>query len=264
MRSCTRRSVASRGARRSRDYVADQRERFPGLRAAVHDQFASTDGTRECFRLRLTWDAGSGAETHSVRLRDGLIVEQVVGVSTFDMAKVLLVDHRLEFARDVPDPAPEIELDGSTLGRRFVRAFDARDLGAFDALFTPDTEVYTPLAWPVTGLEAVKAFVDEFHAANPGLRVRLHDEFESAAGTRVCWRIRLHFHNTMPFFGNPPDRRGRRDAGDARDHAPRRSDRLGRRRRQRLRDAAPGARHLAHGLPGRHGRPGPAADLTPS
>ena len=185
-------------------YVADQRERFPGLRAAVHDQFASTDGTRECFRLRLTWDAGSGAETHSVRLRDGLIVEQVVGVSTFDMAKVLLVDHRLEFARDVPDPAPEIELDGSTLGRRFVRAFDARDLGAFDALFTPDTEVYTPLAWPVTGLEAVKAFVDEFHAANPGLRVRLHDEFESAAGTRVCWRIRLHFHNTMPFFGNPP------------------------------------------------------------
>jgi ketosteroid isomerase-like protein len=185
-------------------YHAEQRERFPGLRSALHDRFTSADGTRACFRLRLSWDGGTSAETHSVRLAGGAVTEQIVGISTFDMAKVLLVDLGIDFPRDLPDPSPEIPADGTTLARRFVRAFDARDLGAFDDLFTPDTEVYTPLGWPVAGRDAVKAFVDEFHASNPGLRVRLHDEFASADGTRVCWRIRLHFHNTEPFFGNPP------------------------------------------------------------
>jgi hypothetical protein len=182
----------------------DQRRRFPGLRAALHDHFASADGTRACFRIRLSWEGGTSAETHSVRLRDGEIAEQIAGVSTFDMAKVLLVDLGLDFPRQLPDPAPELPLDGSTLARRFVGAFDARELDAFGDLCTPDVEVYTPLGWPVAGLDAVKGFVDEFHASNPGLRVALHDEFASADGTRVCWRIRLHFHNTEPFFGNPP------------------------------------------------------------
>jgi ketosteroid isomerase-like protein len=181
-----------------------QRRRFPDLRPVLHDEFRSADGARACFRLRLHWDGGTSAETHSVRLRDGLIAEQIVGVSTFDMAKVLLVDLGLDFPRELPDPAPELPLDGSTLARRFVNAFDARELDAFDDLCTPDVEVYTPLGWPVAGLGAVKVFVDEFHAANPGLRVALHDEFASADGERVCWRIRLHFHNTEPFFGNPP------------------------------------------------------------
>jgi len=185
-------------------HLQEQRDRFPGLRTALHDHFTSADETRECFRLRLTWDGGTSAETHSTRIRDGEIVEEITGVTTFDMAEVLLVDLGLGFPRDLPDPNPEIPADGSTLGRRFVEAFDARDIAAFDTIFTPDTEVYTPLGWPVAGLDAVKAFVDEFHASNPGLRVTLHDEFASADGTRVCWRIRLHFHNTEPFFGNPP------------------------------------------------------------
>jgi ketosteroid isomerase-like protein len=182
----------------------EQRGRFPGLRSAVHDQFASADGTRACFRLRLTWDGGTSAETHTVRLRDGKIAEQIVGVSTFDMAKVLLVDLGLDFPRELPDPAPELALDGSTFARRFVGAFDARDLDAIAGMCRPDVEVYTPLGWPVAGVDAVTAFVDEFHASNPGLRVALHDEFAGADGTRLCWRIRLHFHNTEPFFGNPP------------------------------------------------------------
>jgi ketosteroid isomerase-like protein len=185
-------------------HVAEQRDRFPGLRAATHDRFTSRDGTRAYSRLRLSWDGGTAAESHVLRLRDGEVVEDITGVSTFDMAKVLLVDLGLDFPREVPEPNPEIPTDGSTLARRFVGAFDARDIAAFDDLLTPDTEVYTPLGWPVAGRDAVKAFVDEFHASNPGLRVTLHDEFASADGARVCWRVRLHFHNTEPFFGNPP------------------------------------------------------------
>jgi ketosteroid isomerase-like protein len=184
---------------------ATRRRAFPGLRAALHDEFTSADGTRACLRLRLTWATGSAVETHALTLADDRIAEQILGVSTFDMAKVLLVDLGLDFPRDRPDTKPEMDTrDGSTLARRFVRAFDARDLAAFDDLCAPDVAIYTPLGWPIAGLDAVKGFVDEFHASNPGLRITLHDEFASADGTRVCWRIRLHFHNTAPFFGNPP------------------------------------------------------------
>jgi hypothetical protein len=85
------------------DQLAEQRARFPGLRAAVHDRFTSADGTRACFRTRLSWDGGSSAETHSIRQAGGHVTEQITGVSTFDMAKVLLVDLGLDFPRDVPD-----------------------------------------------------------------------------------------------------------------------------------------------------------------
>jgi ketosteroid isomerase-like protein len=187
------------------------------LEATLHDEFTSADGTRACLRVRLryahtgpfrghppTGRSGTTIETHCLRISDGRIAEQIAGASTFDLPQLLLADLRLDFPRDLPDPAPPIPAGDGTLAQRFVSAFDGRDLDAFDDLFDPDATVYTPLGWPVAGRDAVKAFVDEFHRANPGLRVVLHDEFESADATRVCWRIRLHFHNTEPFFGNPP------------------------------------------------------------
>ena len=71
-------------------------------------------------------------------------------------------------------------------------------------IYAGDVMLYTPLAWPARGRAAVTAFAMEFHTANPGLRVALHDEFYPADGTRACWRIRLHYHNTASFYGNPP------------------------------------------------------------
>ena len=75
---------------------------------------------------------------------------------------------------------------------------------SLDEIYADDVALYTPLAWPARGREAVTAFALEFHAANPGLRIALHDEFYSADGSRACWRILLHYHNTAPFYGNPP------------------------------------------------------------
>jgi hypothetical protein len=89
------------------------------------------------------------------------------------------------------------------------------------------------LAWPVRGRDQVKAFVAQFHAANPGLRVTLHDEFVSPDGTRACFRFVIHFHNTGPFYGNPPTRAGDGER-DARGQAARRTDRRAVRRRQQL------------------------------
>lgn len=91
-----------------------------------------------------------------------------------------------------------------TLAERFVRALGTNDQTLLDEIYDPDVALFTPLGWPVRGLPAVKEFLNQFHAAYPGLRVTLHDEFSSADGHRVCFRFVLHFHNTGPFYGNPP------------------------------------------------------------
>jgi SnoaL-like domain len=91
-----------------------------------------------------------------------------------------------------------------TLAERFVQALGTNDAALLDEVYDPEVVLFTPLAWPVRGLQAVKEFVSQFHTAYPGLRVTLHDQFCSADGQRVCFRFVIHFHNTGPFYGNPP------------------------------------------------------------
>ncbi len=96
-----------------------------------------------------------------------------------------------------------------TIAQRFVEAYGGRDAEALDRLYADDVVLYSPVAWPVRGKDALKAFVDGFHTAFPRLRVALHDEFYSADGTRGCFRFVLHWHHTGAFFGYPPTgRRG--------------------------------------------------------
>jgi hypothetical protein len=91
-----------------------------------------------------------------------------------------------------------------TLAEQFVQALGTNNPELLDAIYHPEVILYTPLGWPIRGLAAVKEFVGQFHAAYPGLRVTLHDQFSSADGQRVCFRFVIHFHNTGPFYGNPP------------------------------------------------------------
>jgi quinol monooxygenase YgiN len=93
---------------------------------------------------------------------------------------------------------------GETLPQRFARALATNDSDLLDVVYDPDVVLYTPLAWPLRGRDAVKAFVAEFHAAYPGLGVTLHDEFVSSDATRACFRFVIHFHNTGHFYGKPP------------------------------------------------------------
>jgi quinol monooxygenase YgiN len=93
---------------------------------------------------------------------------------------------------------------GETVAERFTRALGTRDNALLDRLYDPDVLLYTPLGWPVRGLPAVKEFVGQFHAAYPGLRVTLHDQFSSPDGTRACFRFVIHYHNAGPFYGHPP------------------------------------------------------------
>jgi SnoaL-like domain len=58
------------------------------------------------------------------------------------------------------------------LACRFIQALGTNDGERLDALYDPDVVLYTPFAWPVRGRDAVKAFVEQFHLANPGLRAR--------------------------------------------------------------------------------------------
>jgi ketosteroid isomerase-like protein len=208
-------------------YFRELRDAFPGLRVSLHDEFASPDGSRASIRVQIAWHntgsfrgnpptgrSGEMAGLHSFRFAGERVEEQVAGASGFQLPGLFLADWGLDFPREAGDPAPEIcaaapgdppaATENASLARRFTDAFGRRDAAALNEIYAEDVALYTPLAWPVRGREALMSFVLEFHAANPGLRVVLHDEFYSADSTRACWRIRLHYRNTGPFYGNPP------------------------------------------------------------
>jgi hypothetical protein len=97
-----------------------------------------------------------------------------------------------------------VTVSAETLPERFVRALGTGDDVLLDEVYDPDVVLYTPLAWPLRGRDAVEQFVGEFHRAYPGLLVTLHDQFLSSDGTRACFRFVIHFENRGPFYGNPP------------------------------------------------------------
>jgi quinol monooxygenase YgiN/ketosteroid isomerase-like protein len=187
-------------ADRVRDLVMVNVERIqngePGnLAFAVH---RSTDDPNE-FWLYETWADAASVEAH----------ESGQEFKDYKDALRPLVDpDSVVFGNCEPLAALGYSLgqdDGQeSLARRFVRALGGRDAALLDAIYDPDVTLYTPLAWPIRGRDALKDFVEQFHVANPGLRVTLHDEFYSADGTRGCWRFVIHFHNTGPFYGNAP------------------------------------------------------------
>ncbi|QBD76306.1 nuclear transport factor 2 family protein [Ktedonosporobacter rubrisoli] len=199
---------------------------FPDPQISLHEAFADASGSRVALRHHIVWqNLGTGfgrapsnqrgvlSLTSMLKIQGGQITEQVLGFSTFDLPHLLLLDWGLAVP-EVRDPTPELlgAVPGDpavnpadrALAERFVRAFGARDLAALETLYDPDVELYTPLGWPLRGWNTVRNFVEQFHIANPGLRVGLHDYFASADGQKLCWRIRLHFHNTGTFYGNPP------------------------------------------------------------
>ena len=163
---------------------------------------------------------------HEARLREFHARGELLGVGTFgnpqdegSMAIFVSREAAEEFARDDPfvhggvvrswqvREWQEVEFDDraqESLARRFIRALGTNDGALLDEIYDPDVLLYTPLGWPIRGRDALKEFVGQFHVANPGLCVTLHDEFESADRTRACFRFVIHFHNTGPFYGNPP------------------------------------------------------------
>jgi hypothetical protein len=208
-------------------YIQELHAGFPGLRIVLHDEFASADGSRACVRVQLGWQntgtfrghrptgrSGQMPETHTFTLTGGQVVEHVVGASGFQLPQLYLADWAMDFPRESADPAVEILSAapgdrpaagaGASLARRFADAFGRRDTTTLHELYAEHVNLYTPLAWPARGQDAVVAFALEFHAANPGLRIALHDEFYTADRSRACWRITLQYHNTEPFYGNPP------------------------------------------------------------
>ncbi|MBA2471960.1 MAG: nuclear transport factor 2 family protein [Pseudonocardiales bacterium] len=94
---------------------------YPGLHVALHDEFHSVDGTRVAFRFLMDWhntgpfmghdatgERGTTIETHTVRLREGRIIEQVVGANTMHMKYLEMVRWGMEFPKLTTDPAPAI------------------------------------------------------------------------------------------------------------------------------------------------------------
>jgi quinol monooxygenase YgiN len=120
-----------RGLVNVKEFIEQFHAGYPGLRVTLHDEFASADGRRLCFRFVIhfhntgsfygnppTGERGTMSETHAVRLRDGKIVEQFVGDNNFSIPHQELVSWGMEFPGDTPDPYPVIaEAGGITESR---------------------------------------------------------------------------------------------------------------------------------------------------
>jgi hypothetical protein len=103
------------------EFVNEFHKGYPGMRVGLHDEFYSADGSRGAFRFMIHWHnsgqffgyaptgrRGTQTETHTVRVHDGQIHEQVVGDNTFQMPYLELVVRKIDVTWDTPDPAPEI------------------------------------------------------------------------------------------------------------------------------------------------------------
>ncbi|MBO0878890.1 MAG: NAD(P)-binding domain-containing protein [Mycobacterium sp.] len=125
----------------------------------------------------------------------------------YRLADARAVVEAVRAGRPIP-PTPRYDTraagDAPTLAERFVQALGTNDPALLSEIYDPEVALFTPLGWPIRGVAAVEDFVGQFHAAYPGLRVTLHDQFSSADGQRVCFRFVIHFHNTGPFYGNAP------------------------------------------------------------
>jgi quinol monooxygenase YgiN/predicted ester cyclase len=104
-----------------KEFIGQFHAGYPGLRVTLHDEFASADGQRICFRFVIhfhntgpfygkapTGERGTMSETHAVRLRGGKIVEQFVGDNNFSIPHQELVRWGMEFPSDTPDPKPPL------------------------------------------------------------------------------------------------------------------------------------------------------------
>jgi predicted ester cyclase len=114
----------ARGAR-GRDFIkaflGAFHQAMPGLRASLHDEFASADGTRVALRFSIHWNntgpfmgnpatgaSGVAGEIHTLRLEGGRVVECWVGHNTLDLTYRQLVTWGMKLPENSADPGPEI------------------------------------------------------------------------------------------------------------------------------------------------------------
>jgi SnoaL-like polyketide cyclase len=102
------------------DVAANLHKTYPGLRATLHDEFHNADDTRAVFRYSWDWqntgpfhglpptgEQGTTIETHTVRLRAGRIVEQVISANNLQLIG-LHFRNGVEFPLVTPDPTSAI------------------------------------------------------------------------------------------------------------------------------------------------------------
>jgi predicted ester cyclase len=111
----------ARGREFIRAFIGGFHQAMPGLRASLHDEFASADGTRVAVRLSIHWHntgpfmgnpatgtSGVQSEIHTLRLDGGRIVECWAGHNTLDLTYHQLVTWGMKLPEDSVDPAPEL------------------------------------------------------------------------------------------------------------------------------------------------------------
>lgn len=108
------------------NFAAEFQKGLPGMKVVLHDEFYNAEGTRGNIRMHLYFDnqgifmgnkptgkSGESVESFTLKIKDNQITEIVQSGNTFPLAAIELIDFKMDYPRNTPDPEKAI-LSAST------------------------------------------------------------------------------------------------------------------------------------------------------
>ncbi len=99
------------------NFASEFQKGLPGLNVVLHDEFYNAEGTRGNMRIHLhfsntgvfmgnqpTGKSGVSVESFSMKIKDGKITELIQSGNTFPLAAIELIDFKMSYPTDTPDP----------------------------------------------------------------------------------------------------------------------------------------------------------------
>jgi hypothetical protein len=102
-------------------FAAEFHKGLPGMKVVLHDEFYNAEGTRGNIRMHLffenqgifmgnkpTGKSGESVESFTLKIKDNKITEIVQSGNTFPLAAIELIDFKMDYPKDTPDPEKAI------------------------------------------------------------------------------------------------------------------------------------------------------------
>lgn len=103
------------------NFAAEFHKGLPGMKVVLHDEFYNSSGSRGQIRMHLhfentgvfmghqpTGKIGESVESFTLKIQDKKITEIVLGGNNHVLAALELIDFKMEFPTDTPDPEPAL------------------------------------------------------------------------------------------------------------------------------------------------------------
>lgn len=103
------------------NFAGEFQKGLPGMKVVLHDEFYNAEGTRGNIRMHLhfnnegvfmghepTGKSGESVESFTLKIKDDKITEIVQSGNTFPLAAIELIDFKMDYPKETPDPEPAI------------------------------------------------------------------------------------------------------------------------------------------------------------